>query len=76
MLAFLGVFRYRSRAHEFTTSLLDMISSLGSSLEYLSIHRNTKTTSPLHRPEEEVVLTAPDGKATHEFEFRCEFDFG
>ena len=37
-----------------------LISSLGSSLEYLSIHRNTKTTSPLHRPEE-VVLTAPDG---------------
>ena len=37
-----------------------VISSLGSSLEYLGIHRNTKTTSPLHRPEE-VVLTAPDG---------------
>ena len=37
-----------------------MISSLGSSLEYLSIYVNTKTTSPLHRPEE-VALTAPDG---------------
>ena len=37
-----------------------MIKSPGSSLEYLSIHRNTQTTSPLHRPEE-VVLMAPDG---------------
>ena len=37
-----------------------LISTPGSSLEYLGIHRNTHTTSPLHRPEE-VVLMAPDG---------------
>ena len=37
-----------------------MINILGSSLEYLSIHRNTETTSPFHRPEE-VVLAVPDG---------------
>ena len=37
-----------------------VISTPGSSLEDLGIHRNTQTTSPLHRPEE-VVLMAPDG---------------
>ena len=37
-----------------------LISTPGSSLEDLGIHRNTQTTSPLHRPEE-VVLMAPDG---------------
>ena len=40
--------------------LQKLINLLGSSLEYLSIHRNTETTSPLHRPEE-VVLAVPDG---------------
>ena len=37
-----------------------LISRPGSSLEDLGIHRNTQTTSPLHRPEE-VVLTVSDG---------------
>ena len=37
-----------------------VISTPGSSLEDPGIHRNTQTTSPLHRPEE-VVLMAPDG---------------
>ena len=37
-----------------------MISTPESSLEYLGIHRNTDTTSPLHRPEE-VALMVPDG---------------
>ena len=37
-----------------------MISTPESSLEYLGIHRNTETTSPLRRPEE-VALMVPDG---------------
>ena len=54
-----GVLAHALRSSKFTSP---MISTPESSLEYLGIHRNTETetTSPLHRPEE-AILMAPDG---------------